>query len=218
MATRGVVILTRGFRLGAPGRVDRRSQATTSQLASVAPCVRCVAEFARSGLTVLSHEQNPLARSGHALLGALRLMCNCTRCAPNAVADRRIPESLSSTLAGFAIRRRREKSLLGAIMVTTGAKEPSHTLPAEVDVTQAVSQVALRCLGGRDLGKLGRNAWPRMMTASRAAAGSLWLFAPANCSCSGLRGGTNVKMGHSSSSTDAICVNLRMTVPPGAAD
>ncbi len=77
------------------------------------------------------------ARSGHALLGALRLMCNCTRCAPNAVADRRIPESLSSTLAGFAIRRRREKSLLGAIMVTTGAKEPSHTLPAEVDVPQA---------------------------------------------------------------------------------
>ena len=72
-----------------------------------------------------------LARTGHALLGALRLMCNCTRCAPNAVADRRIPESLSSTLAGFAIRRRREKSLLGAIMVTTGAKEPSHTLPAE---------------------------------------------------------------------------------------
>ena len=46
-------------------------------------------------------------------------------------------------MAGFAIRRRREKSLLGAIMVTTGAKEPSHTLPAEVDVTHAPNEPGL---------------------------------------------------------------------------
>ena len=90
---------------------------------------------------------------------------------------------------------------------------------SRVGVSDICSSYAIKNFsGGGDLGKLGRNAWPRTMTACRAAVGSLWPFAPANCSCTGLRGGTNVKLGHSSPGTDAMCGDLRMAVPPGSAD
>ena len=62
-------------------------------------------------------------------------------CATAEVAGRRILESASSMLAGSATRRRRRKASWRVVMLTTGAKEPSHTLPAQGDVPRADWQI-----------------------------------------------------------------------------